>query len=96
MRLVSPNIRIGQVADYNYSGVDEICRVKIGARKDLIRIAENLDASVGITHDHIIVNVEIWVVRIFIFAADPDKAAVWQPCFGASVPAEAPAWPYIF
>ena len=54
------------------------CRMKVGGRKDMSRIAKDPGAACSVMNDDIVVDVEIRVVVIFMFSADLDKATVWE------------------
>src|SRR6202012_2319579 len=67
--------------------------VKIGRRKHAERIEIEFEAPVSALDDDVVVDAEIRIIEIFVFAADVNDATVVEPRAGSPRPAPAPEWP---
>ena len=52
--------------------------VKVGRREHVPRVAVNRNGAVRVEHDDIVVDVEIRVVGVLVFAGDADQTPVGQ------------------
>src|SRR5436190_15736458 len=87
-------VGVSKAADDDDAAIHHSRAVKICGRKDIPPISENLDVSVRMLHDDIVVDVKIRVVVIFVFTADQYDAPVVQLCRALAKAIEAPTWAF--
>ncbi|MFC4996106.1 hypothetical protein [Rubritalea tangerina] len=56
---------------------DESGTVKVSGWKDVFGIAEDLNLSIRVFYDDVVVDEEIWVVVIFMFTSDENRSTIF-------------------
>src|SRR5262249_4617110 len=88
-----PGAAVGRVAeapDDDDAVAGERGGVEVGRREHVARVAVDLGPAVRPEHDHVVVDVEVGVVKVLVLSADADEPAVGQSGAGHAHAVEGP------